>query len=192
MSLTMNLPNKLTVFRVLLIPLFLLLFYLDLPYGYLGAAVVFGVASFTDFLDGQIARSRGLVTDFGKFMDPLADKLLVTAAMLCLMDAGFVPSIAVILVVSREFIVTSLRLLAAPQGLVIAADRWGKYKTVSQMVWILVALLEIFVITLGIPTSVQIDLMFSINSVLVWLMVALTVLSGINYLYKNRGILRDM
>ena len=187
----MNLPNKLTVLRVLLIPVCLLCVNWDaLPGHTLLALAVFIIASLTDLLDGRIARARGLITDFGKFMDPLADKLLVVSAIICLMGIGWVPPLVVILIISREFLVTSLRLVAAPKGIVIAADKWGKYKTASQMVWICVSLLLLWLQKSGImenPAPGQV-----INLVLITLVTVLTVVSGVNYLYKNRAVLRDM
>lgn len=188
----MNLPNKLTVLRVALIPVFLVLFYLPLASGYLWALLVFALASFTDFLDGHLARSRNLVTDFGKFMDPLADKLLVTGAIICLMDIGLVPAIAVIIIISREFLVTSLRLVAAPHGIVIAADKWGKYKTALQMLWICQALLFFGLLQAGLlPQGFAPTAMF-VQDTLTILVLIITVISGFNYLYKNRAVLRDM
>lgn len=187
----MNLPNKLTVLRVLLIPVFLLFFYWGaLPGHMLLALAVFIIASLTDLLDGKIARARGLITDFGKFMDPLADKLLVVSAIICLMGIGWVPPLVVILIISREFLVTSLRLVAAPKGIVIAADKWGKYKTASQMVWICVSLLLLWLQESALvqnPVPGQV-----VNIVLITLVTVLTVVSGVNYLYKNRAVLRDM
>ncbi len=139
----MNLPNKLTVFRVLLIPVFLaFMMAKELSNHYLWAALVFAAASFTDYLDGHIARKYHLVTDFGKFMDPLADKLLVMSAMLCFVREDWASLIGVIVILSREFLVTSVRLIAASHGTVIAADIWGKIKTVLQIIWVLYTLLD--------------------------------------------------
>ncbi|MCI8440982.1 MAG: CDP-diacylglycerol--glycerol-3-phosphate 3-phosphatidyltransferase [Provencibacterium sp.] len=183
----MNLPNRLTMLRVFLIPVFLCLFYLPFPGHFFFSLAVFIAASLTDMLDGRIARSRGLITDFGKFMDPLADKLLVVSALICLMDLKMVPALVAILLISREFLVTSLRLVAAPKGIVIAADRWGKYKTASQMVWISVALLLLALSDLGIAVPGA----GGINALLLAVVTLLTLLSGINYLFKNRGVLKD-
>lgn len=185
----MNTPNKLTVQRVVMIPFFLLFFYWDFAAHMLLALLIFALASLTDMLDGKIARSRGLVTDFGKFMDPLADKLLVVSAIVCLMSIGWVPSLVVILIIAREFLVTSLRLVAAPKGIVIAADKWGKYKTASQMVWICISLL-----CLWLMEGMGLDLPFAwpLNLVLITLVTALTVISGANYMWKNRQLLQDM
>ena len=182
----MNLPNRLTMLRVFLIPVFLCFFYLPFAGHFLGALAVFIAASLTDLLDGRIARRRGLITDFGKFMDPLADKLLVTAALICLMDRAMVPAIVVVILISREFLVTSLRLVAAPKGIVIAADRWGKYKTASQMVWISVALLLLALAELGVFVAGS----QWVNAAFIAVVTLLTLVSGANYLWKNRGILK--
>ncbi len=183
----MNTPNKLTVLRMALVPVFIALFYLDvLPFHTLWAFAVFAAASLTDMLDGRIARNRGLVTDFGKFMDPLADKILVVSAMVCLMDRSLAPALAIIIVVAREFLVTSLRLVAAPKGIVIAADKWGKYKTVSQMIWICAALLME-----GVSRGEWSPAMRGANTALMALSVVLTVVSGANYVWKNRELFRD-
>ncbi len=183
----MNLPNRLTLLRVAMIPLLLVFLLLPVfPDGLLWAAVVFVAASFTDFLDGYISRKYDLVTDFGILMDPLADKLLVAAALIGLVGLGYVHSLAVIIIISREFIVTSIRLVAAGKGVVIAADRWGKYKTVSQMVWIVYLLLFRWAAQRGImPLSGAGGI---IEVVLMGVTVLLTVLSGVNYVLRNREI----
>ena len=185
----MNLPNKLTLLRVLMIPLFLVLLYFQSwPHHWLAALVVFALASITDALDGNIARSRGLVTDFGKFMDPLADKLLVTAALMGFVDLLRVPGWVVFLIVARELTVTGLRTIAADKGVVIAADKWGKVKTVSQMVWICYGLLMGWVITaFSIPggAAAALHLAFQLGMAVV---LCATLLSGANYLWKNRDL----
>ncbi|MEG1994555.1 MAG: CDP-diacylglycerol--glycerol-3-phosphate 3-phosphatidyltransferase, partial [Oscillospiraceae bacterium] len=152
----MNLPNKLTVLRICLIPLFLFFLYCNfIPHNFLIALVVFGAASFTDMLDGKIARKHNLVTDFGKFMDPLADKLLVISAMIAFVGLNLASSIVVIIILAREFLVTSLRLVAANSGVVIAADKWGKYKTVSQMMWVSYIMLSKWIVsTFSVPSLV--------------------------------------
>lgn len=186
----MNLPNKLTMLRIVLIPVFLLFFYLNwIPGNYLWALFVFLLASFTDLLDGKIARSRGLVTDFGKLMDPLADKLLVMAAMVSLTaETGLAPGLAVIVILAREFMVTSLRLIAAGKGAVLAADIWGKCKTVSQMVWLSYDLLLLSLRTLpGLSDTAAVGLVVA-HYALLGIVVALTVISGVNYMVKNRKV----
>lgn len=170
----MNLPNKLTLLRIIMIPVFVVLLYLDFPFNNLVALAVFILASITDTLDGYIARKYNLITDFGKFMDPIADKLLVTAAMLVFVDWHMMPAWVVILVVAREFIVSALRLVAANNGRVIAAGWSGKVKTASTMVCICIMLL-------GLPQWV--------NAVCSAVILVTTAYSGIEYLVKNRDVL---
>jgi len=177
----MNLANKLTLTRVFMIPLFLLILYL--VEGQLGsylAAGVFVIASLTDFLDGYIARSRNLVTDFGKFMDPLADKLLVAAALIYFVEVGRLSAIIVIIIISREFIISGFRLVAANNNKVIAASMWGKIKTFVTMVMIIVLLIDIS------------------NVVFEWLEIVLitaatlfTVISAIDYIVKNISVFHE-
>lgn len=183
----MNLPNRLTLFRVALIPVFVWLMLSEAFYWrYLYAFLVFAAASFTDYLDGHIARRDGLVTDFGKLMDPLADKLLVTSALIAMVSLGFASAISVIIILAREFAVTSIRLLAASSGRVIAADIWGKMKTVSQMIWIMAVLLVRWtMMTSMLPVSLWDGANF-LMSLLMVLTTVLTVVSGVNYLYKNK------
>ena len=176
----MNLPNKLTVLRVIMIPFFV--FFLLLENGanptwrYLSAAI-FIVASFTDLLDGKIARKYNLVTNFGKFMDPLADKLLVCSALICLIQLEQLPAWMVIIIISREFIISGFRLVASDNGVVIAASYWGKFKTVSQMFMIIVLIMD-----LGGVFDV-------IGTVLIWASLILTVVSLIDYIAKNVQVL---
>ncbi len=178
----MNLPNKLTILRIALVPFFVAAMLINIPFRYLVALVLFSVASLTDMLDGKIARKYGLVTNFGKFMDPLADKVLVMSALICFIPCFNLSSVAVIIIMAREFLVTSLRLVASSEGLVIAADKWGKIKTASTMVWICVAL---FLSGIGVD-GVVFSVIFNAGAAFVTLV---TVLSGANYLVKNRSIL---
>ena len=177
----MNLPNKLTILRVLMIPFFVLFMLWDIT----GAAdkwiaaAIFIVASLTDMLDGKIARKYNLVTNFGKFMDPLADKLLVSAAMICLVEMGRLPAWIVIVIISREFIISGFRLIASDNGVVIAASYWGKFKTVFQMAMIIVLIFD-FGGFFGI-----------IEMVLIWISLILTVVSLVDYIVKNVGVLKD-
>lgn len=196
MTRTMNLPNKLTVLRVLMIPVFLACFYaagrwLGAP-GYLAAFVVFGLAALTDMIDGKIARAHGLITDFGKLMDPLADKLLVMAAMVSFIAVDLVHPVVVIVILSREFLVTSVRLVAASGGKVIAADIWGKIKTVFQMVWICYGLLYLTVLQTGMPGAALVSVLYAVNMAMVAVVTALTVISGLNYTWKSRALFADM
>lgn len=183
----MNLPNKLTLLRVILIPFFLLFIYLDMPFNYLIALVIFAAASITDALDGKIARARNLVTNFGKFLDPLADKILVLSALTVFveLDEIHMGAIPLIIISAREFMVSGLRLLAADSGIVVAAGIWGKLKTAFTMVAIIAALLWLsicydfnFGISQGIVTAVD----CYVIPALIWISTALTVISGAVYL----------
>lgn len=188
----MNLPNKLTVLRMILIPVFLIVAMVEaIPHNYLLAAVVFAAASFTDYLDGYIARRDHLVTNFGKLMDPLADKLLVCSAMVFFVGINAACSLAVFIILAREFLVTSVRLIAAEQGKVIAADKWGKLKTVFQIVWVLYTLLVLWVANSLLATE-MFGWMTWTTAALQWFVVVLTVLSGFNYVWKSRGLFADV
>ena len=175
----MNLPNKLTVLRSIMVPFFVFFMLTDAG----GAAnkwialVIFCVASLTDMLDGKIARARGLVTNFGKFMDPLADKLLVCSAMICLIPLGKLTAWFVIVIIAREFIISGFRLVASDNGIVIAASYWGKFKTVSQMFMVIVMIMD-----LGGVFDV-------IGTVLMWAALILTIVSLIDYIAKNVEVL---
>ena len=176
---SMNLPNKLTIFRVILIPVFIIALMSGIipePVNRYVGVVIFCVASFTDYLDGHIARKYNLVTNFGKFMDPLADKLLVSSALICMIELGFLPAWIVIIIISREFIITGFRLIAAEGGLVIAASWWGKIKTVTQMLMIILVLFGVG----GI-----------IGNILIILATVVTVISGVDYIVKNIGVLKN-
>jgi CDP-diacylglycerol--glycerol-3-phosphate 3-phosphatidyltransferase len=171
--------------RIVLVPVFVVMFLLG---WYLPALIVFAVASITDTLDGYLARSRNLVTNFGKLMDPLADKILVMAAMLCFVEAGICPAWVVIIILAREFLVTSLRLVAASDGIVIAADIWGKMKTIAQMLWIVAALLALTLSRFSAAAALSL-----LARVLMWVSVILATLSGANYCWKNRAVfLKDL
>lgn len=177
----MNLPNKLTCLRVIMIPFFVFFMSANVFGGDIDryvALALFCIASFTDFLDGYIARKYNLITNFGKFMDPLADKLLVVAAMICLMDNGRFPSLALQIIIAREFIISGFRLVAAGDGKVIAAGMMGKLKTVCTMITVIILLVEI-------KGAVLLENIFII------LTVALTVFSLVEYIYKNRNVILD-
>jgi CDP-diacylglycerol--glycerol-3-phosphate 3-phosphatidyltransferase len=176
----MNLANKITILRVLLVPVFVVVFYLDLPFSNYLAAAIFIIASFTDALDGHIARSRNLITNFGKFADPLADKVLAAAALIVLVGAGKVPAWVVIVIIAREFAISGFRIIAASEGITIAASKWGKAKTISQLTAIILLLLNNFPFTyLGIPMDV----------IILYLALVLTIISGADYIIKNYHIL---
>lgn len=180
----MNLPNKLTLLRILLIPVFLWFLLSGVkPYHFLVALIIFILACTTDFLDGHLARKNNIVTSFGKLMDPLADKLLVMSAMVCFVEFGLVSAWVVVVILAREFLVTSIRLIAASNGTVLAADRWGKFKTVSQMIWIIWTLFTCFISVTEIFSDLSVFIV--IMSILMWITLALTVFSGINYCVKN-------
>ena len=177
----MNLPNKLTMARIIAVPIFVILYMKQL---YLAAFIVFILASFTDMLDGKIARKYNLITNFGKFMDPLADKVLVCSAMICLVELNpdMLPAWAVIIIIAREFIISGFRLVAAEKGVVIAASWWGKFKTTFQMIMVIAMIIEPTLALIGIPI-VLVD-------IIMYIALGLTVISLIDYLYKNRGVLK--
>lgn len=189
----MNLPNKLTMLRMAMIPLFLVFVLIPntlFSHTYLAALAVFAAASFTDLLDGRIARSRGLITDFGKLMDPLADKLLVMSALVSFVQLTWVPGVVVVIILAREFLVTSVRLIAAGKGTVLAADQWGKMKTVSQMVWICYLLLSRWLMSWP-QLEPGFDVMLGIHYVLMAVVVLLTLYSGYNYMVSNKQLFAD-
>ena len=174
----MNLPNKLTIFRILCIPVFVVLMLVNtIPYNNYIAVGVFIIASLTDMLDGKIARKYNLVTNFGKFMDPLADKLLVCSALIALVDFDKVAAWIVIIIIAREFIISGFRLIAADNGVVIAASYWGKFKTTFQMIMIILLILD-----LNYPFSGV------VNMVVTYIALILTVVSLIDYIVKNYKI----
>ena len=191
----MNLPNKLTLLRIILVPIFVVVLLLDevIPHSYLIAGLIFGIASYTDHLDGKIARKYNLITDFGKFMDPLADKIMVISALVCFIQLSLIPSWCVILIIAREFMVTSIRLVAAPKGIVIAANIWGKLKTVTQIIAIVVIMLLSYFnelselgVSLGALTSEAATAIYpTVNFVFIILATVITVISGIVYLMQN-------
>lgn len=184
----MNLPNKLTILRIGMAPVFLVLLLLDFPHHYLAALLVFIAASITDLIDGKIARKYNLITDFGKFMDPLADKMLTTAAFLGFMQLGLGWGVTWItmIILTREFLVTSVRLSAAGAGKVIAANIWGKAKTVSQMVGIILVMAAEYMISFdGLSAGVETALRIG-YSVVLWIAALLTVISGVIYVVDNR------
>ena len=177
----MNLPNKLTVLRVCMIPFFVVMLLLNggenQTYRYIAAAI-FIVASLTDMLDGKIARKYNLVTNFGKFMDPLADKLLVCSALICLVDLKQLPAWMVIVIISREFIISGFRLVASDNGIVIAASYWGKFKTTFQMISVILLIVRIPALTV-------------LTQICVWTALVLTVISLADYIAKNHKVLTE-
>lgn len=177
----MNLPNKLTILRVIMIPFFVLALLYNggenqtLQYV---AAAIFIIASLTDMLDGKIARKYNLVTNFGKFMDPLADKLLVCSALICLVELKELPAWMVIVIISREFIISGFRLVASDNGVVIAASYWGKFKTTFQMI-------AVVLLIVGIPA------LSMVTTAVVWIALILTVISLVDYIAKNVNVLKE-
>lgn len=171
----MNIANKVTVLRLLLIPVFLVLYYM---YGstYNIAAIVFVIASLTDALDGHLARSRNLVTTFGKFVDPLVDKLLTMAAFIVLVEGSIIPAWSVIIIIARELTITGFRTLAADKGITIAASKWGKLKTTSQMIALVLLLVN--------NTTLN-----NIGIYVFYIAVILTIISGLDYIIKNKEVL---
>ena len=176
----MNLPNKLTILRTLMIPVFLFFLLTDCAGDYSKwiAVVVFILASLTDFLDGHIARKYNLVTNFGKFMDPLADKLLVCSAMIALVGMHRLSSIVAIIIIAREFIISGFRLIASDNGIVIAASYWGKFKTTFQMIGVVLLIFNIPALSM-------------VTTIVIWIALALTVISLVDYVVKNAGVLTE-
>ncbi len=176
----MNLPNKLTILRVAMIPFFVLFMLIPITGGADKwiALALFIAASLTDLLDGHIARKYNLITNFGKFMDPLADKLLVCSALICLVELGRIPSWIVIVIIAREFIISGFRLIASDNGVVIAASYWGKFKTTFQMVMICLMIADL-------------DVLHLLTDIVMWIALILTVVSLLDYLVKNKEIMKE-
>lgn len=182
----MNLPNKLTVLRVAMIPVFIVALLLPEfapnvlpnPINDYVALGIFALASLTDLLDGKIARKNNLVTNFGKFMDPIADKLLVCSALICLIELERIPAWMVIVIISREFIINGVRLIASDNGVVIAASYWGKFKTTFQMIAVCLMILNI-------------ECLHIVTQVILWIAIVLTVVSLVDYLIKNKDLMKD-
>ncbi len=196
----MNLPNKLTIFRmVLIVPFVILLLGGFHEWGWFTAVfggvmeyvdyialAIFIIASLTDLIDGKIARKYNLVTNFGKFMDPLADKLLVCASMVCLVEMGRIPAWVVILIISREFIISGFRLVASDKGIVIAAGYWGKFKTTFQMVMVCLMIAD----NNGIPNGIRAEYQL-FTDIVMWIALLLTLVSLIDYVWKNKEVMAE-
>lgn len=177
----MNLPNKITIFRVFMIPLFVVLMMLQrIPGNEFYALAVYAIACISDAVDGHIARKYNLITDFGKFMDPVADKLLVCSALICFVEQGLMPAWVALIIIARELVIDGFRLVAASKGIVIAASIWGKAKTVVQMIACFVLILNVDLLLFNI-----------LEQVLIYASLALTVISLVDYIYKNRTVLTD-
>ena len=210
----MNLPNKLTILRILLVPFIMAALLIKFPFHDLAAGLLFGAAAITDAFDGKIARRDNLITDFGKFADPLADKILVISMLVCFIQLGRCGAVPVCIILFREFAVTSVRLVAAANGKVIAANMWGKVKTVSQIVaivaiFVMCTALEIVCLaltgsvlpeTLGAITDYMAmgtlanlsGIFHTIADMLIWITAVITVISGIKYLVDNKEVISDM
>lgn len=210
----MNLPNKLTVLRIILVPFVIAAILIDFPFHFTAAGLLFGAAAITDAFDGKIARRDNLITDFGKFADPLADKILVISVLVCFVKLGLCGAIPLIIIIFREFAVTSVRLVAASKGKVIAANMWGKVKTVTQII----AIVTIFVLQTALDiislamvgwivpngdfyayswtayyTLGTISNVFNIiGQVLLWIVAIITVISGVKYLVDNKEVISEM
>lgn len=192
----MNLANKLTMVRMFLVPVFLIFIAVkEIPYGSIIATLIFIIASITDQLDGHIARSRNQITNFGKFMDPLADKLLVTAALVSLVELNMVPGWATVVILAREFAVSGLRTLAASEGIVIAASWWGKIKTVTQIIAIILLLLKVNIYSAVDAINFVNDNSFLsafftyVPETIMFIAVLITIISGIDYFVKNKHVI---
>lgn len=197
----MNLPNKLTILRIILVPFFVLFMLLSgdiFPHRNLVALAIFGIASYTDHLDGKIARRDHLITNFGKLMDPLADKIMVMSALICFVANGMTNTVFVLLIMVREFAVTSIRLIAVEQGRVIPANNWGKAKTVSQIVAICIVLLTQYILDLGaygilaLPTEMLSPIFTWVNFVVMAIAALLAVVSGIIYAKDAKDLFTEL
>jgi len=215
----MNLPNKLTLLRIILVPFVIAAIQIEFPFHHLAAGILFCIASITDALDGRIARRDNLITDFGKFADPLADKILVISVLVCFVKLGLCGAIPLIIIIFREFAVTSVRLVAAAKGKVIAANMWGKVKTVSQIIAIgaiftMMTALDIISINMlgytmpldqfnplliAIVSHSAIHKVYGIFKIfniigqgMMWLVAIITVISGVKYLKDNKEVINDM
>ncbi len=186
----LNLPNKLTVIRMFLAPVYLALMLIEFPYHYLAALAVFSIASITDLLDGKIARKRKIITVFGKLLDPLADKMLTTAALLAFMREGWCSIWIIMIVLTREFAVAGVRLIASAQGVVIPANYWGKAKTVSQMVFtIIIMLLAEIDASFNVFANTGWFTLARVSNMMLWITAVLTVVSGITYFVDSKKII---
>lgn len=191
----MNLANKLTLLRIFLVPVFLVFLVAEIPYGTVIATIIFILASLTDKLDGYIARSRNQITNFGKFMDPLADKLLVTAALICLVELKIIPSWAAFIIIAREFAVSGLRTIAASEGIVLAASKLGKLKTVIQIVAIIFALIQANVNKIvELKQFVKLSplthgFFYNMTYISLYAAIIITIISGVDYFVKNKNVI---
>lgn len=195
----MNTPNKLTMLRLILVPFYAFFLLMpSIPHHFLIAFIIFAAAAYTDHLDGKIARKKNMITDFGKFADPLADKVMIVAALACFIQLDITNAVVLIIIVTREFAVTSVRLAAADKGKVVAANKWGKAKTISQIVSVLVIMLMYYILELhklGIITLGSYDtteFWFGVTSdILMWISVVFTLISGVIYIVQNIDFIKQ-
>ena len=214
----MNVPNKLTLLRIILVPAVIAAMLIEFPFHFTAAGLLFGAAAITDAFDGKIARRDHLITDFGKFADPLADKILVISVLVCFVSQGLCGAIPLIVIIFREFTVTSIRLVAAAKGKVIAANYWGKVKTVSQIIAIVAVfvfmtamdIISLIVAGRVIPVSEYMtyaaicgsschsvayevfNILNLIGQALIWITAVITIISGVRYLVDNKDVISDM
>ena len=196
----MNLPNKLTILRIILVPFVIAATLINFPFHYLVAGLLFGAASLTDMFDGKIARRDGLVTDFGKFLDPLADKIMVLSVLICFVEQGLCSAVPVIIIIFREFAITSIRLVASSKGQVVASNMWGKVKTVSQIAAIVIIYLMFtiyYIVEISNPAalifadeSIYITLLL-VSNILIWITAVFAVVSGVKYMVDNRQFISE-
>ncbi len=194
----MNLPNKLTMLRIILVPFYIFFLLMgSIPHHYLVSLIIFAAASYTDHLDGKIARKYNMITDFGKFADPLADKIMIVAALACFVQLGLTNAVVLIVIVAREFMVTALRLVASAKGKVVAANNWGKAKTISQIAAVLLVMLLQYILELGnmkvlAVDTAQLSSIFDIvGQASLWISALLTVISGVIYIIQNFEFIKN-
>lgn len=190
----MNLPNKLTILRIIFVPFIIAATLIEFPFHYFVAGIIFAAASITDLFDGKIAREQNLITDFGKFADPLADKILIISIFICFLKLDFAGVIPIILIIFREFIVTSLRLVAASKGSVVAANMWGKVKTCIQIgaigaIYLMQGIQDLLIQS---AASICFPIFIIIGQILVWICAIVTLISGIKYVIDNKDIIKDI
>lgn len=197
----MNLPNKLTVLRILIVPFMVATLLMDFPFHFLVSGLLFGAASLTDYFDGKIARERNLITNFGKFADPIADKILVISSLVCFLALGLCDPIIIIVTLFREFVVTSVRLSAASQGKVVAANIWGKVKTVTQIIAIVAVFafqffLELLALFIDPSTSALFTTLSTVlyvaGEIMLWISTVFAIISGLIYVLDNKDAISEM
>lgn len=195
----MNLPNKLTVIRIILVPFYIFFLLMPaIPHHYLIALIIFGIASYTDHLDGKIARKYNMITDFGKFADPLADKIMILAALACFVQLGLTNAVVLTVIVSREFMVTAIRLVASSKGKVVAANSWGKAKTISQIAAVLIVLILQYILELDTLSIIKLENAHQLTNIFsivgecaIWISAILTIISGIIYIVQNFEFIKN-